>query len=101
MYRDMNSWQTKFGSFCANWKAAALAFSIKASLGVSERAGASSADGSGHGGSSGCAPRFNVGASEQGGVLLWAGWDWAVAGVVKASAKAIAAAGKLSHKHVC
>jgi len=98
----MNSWQTKLGSFCENWNAAALALSIKASLGVSERVGASSAGGSGHGGGAGCAPRFNVGgASEQGAVLLWAGWDWAVAGVVKASAKAIAAAGKLSQKHVC
>src|SRR5271155_4219871 len=78
LYRAMNSWQIKLGSFSENLKAASLALSIKASEGLSERvrvesAGAGAASGgSGQGGRSGCLPRFKMGgALEQAGVL----WD--------------------------
>ena len=96
----MNSWQTKFGSFWENWKAASLALSIKASEGVSERVGAESAGrdaaggGSGQGGKAGCVPRCKIGGtSEQGGFVLWAG-DCAAVGVAKASPNAITAPAK-------
>ena len=72
--RDVNSWQTKLGSFCENWNATSLALSIKDSAGVSERVGTESAGreaaggGSGQGGRGGCVPRFKIGGtSEQGG----------------------------------
>jgi len=78
LYRAMNSWQIKLGSFSENSKAASLALSIKASEGLSERVGVESAGGgaatggSGQGGRSGRLPRFKMGgALEQAGVL----WD--------------------------
>src|SRR5271154_42679 len=85
--RDMNSWQTKLGSFCENWNATSLALSIKDSEGVGEGVGAESAGcdaaggGSGQGGGgAGCVPRFRLGGpSEQGGVLC--ACDWAAGGV--------------------
>jgi hypothetical protein len=74
----MTSWQIKLGRFSENSKAAALALSIKASEGLSERVRVESAGadavggGSGQGGRSCCLPRFKMGgASEQAGVL----WD--------------------------
>jgi hypothetical protein len=80
----MTSWQIKLGRFSENSKAAALALSIKASEGLSERgrmesAGADAVSGgSGQGGRSGCLPRFKMGgASEQAGVL----WDCVAGGV--------------------
>src|SRR5580698_2701497 len=44
--RDMNSWQTKLGSFCENRNAASLALSIKDSAEVSERVGNAAGGGS-------------------------------------------------------
>src|SRR5579872_1572731 len=103
--RDMNSWQTKLGSFCENWNATSRALSIKDWEGGSERVGAESegcdaaGGGSGHGGGAGCVPRFNVGeASEQGGAL-WA-CDCAAGGTAKASAKANTAPDKLNQRPV-
>src|ERR1700739_2295817 len=78
VYRAMNSWQIKLGSFSENSKAASLALSIKASEGLSERVRVESAGvgaatgGSGQRGRSGCLPRFKMGgALEQAGGL----WD--------------------------
>jgi len=51
--RDMNSWQTKLGSFCENWNATSLALSIKDSARVSERVGTESAGRDAAGGRSG------------------------------------------------
>src|ERR1700678_494229 len=103
--RDINSWQTKLGSFWENWNAASLALSIKASEGVSERVGPESAGrdaaggGSGQGGRAGCVPRCKMGGtSEQGGVLC--ACDWAAGGVAKANAKPTAAPAKRSQRPV-
>src|SRR6516162_9183288 len=103
--RDMNSWQTKLGSFCENWNATSLALSIRGSAGVGERIGAESAGrdgaggGSGQGGGAGRVPRFKMGGpSEQGGILCTC--DWAAGGVAKASANATTAPAKRSHRPV-
>src|SRR5271169_4464744 len=103
--RDMNSWQTKLGSFSENWNATPLALSIKDSAGVSERVDTESAGrdaaggGSGHGGKAGCAPRFKVGgASEQGGVLCCC--DWPAGGMAKASVKPTTAPAERSQQLV-
>src|SRR5262249_33100997 len=97
--RDMNSWQTKLGSFSENWNATALALSIKASAGVNGRVDTESAggDAAGHGGKSG-APRFKVGGSSEQGGVLWV-CDWA-SNVPKARAKPTTVPAKGSQRWV-